>query len=296
MVMNPQDRSVAVVGAWVAAAAVAFIVLFGAATNRTLGERRTDLWITLPSADGLKKGDALLFRGVQVGEVRRLRFADDGDVSVHAVLTRPVPLTAAARARLVAADMFGRQTIVLDARDGGRPLASGDTLRGAAPVSLTTRVEGMADRLDRIVGDTTIDAVQDILARAAGAIATLENTLGSAESTLSAQHEPLRRALDEAGAVAANVRVATDSTALVALRESAAGTLHRLDVLTARLDTVTAAMARTAGRIDAGEGTLGLIANDPDLYRRAVATLDGLDELIRDVRRNPKRYINVSVF
>jgi phospholipid/cholesterol/gamma-HCH transport system substrate-binding protein len=296
MVMNPRDRSLAVVGAWVTAATAAFVVLFGAATNRSLSERRTHLWIELPTAEGLKKGDALLFRGVQVGEVRRLHFGSDGGVAVHTVVTRPVPLTTAARARLVAADMFGRQTVVLDAAPGGGPLASGDTLSGTPPVSLTARMEGMANRLERIVGDTTALAVHDILARTASALAALESTLGATGSTIAAQQYPLTHVLEHAGGVAANMRVATDSAALVSLRESLAGTLRRMDGLTARLDTAAAALVRTAARVENGDGTLGLIASDPELYRRAVSTLDSFDELLQDLRRNPKRYINVRVF
>jgi phospholipid/cholesterol/gamma-HCH transport system substrate-binding protein len=296
MVMNSRDRSLAVVGAWVVAATTGFVVLFGAATNRSFAERRTELWIELSTAEGLKKGDALLFRGVQVGEVRRLHFGRDGGVAVHSVLTRPVPLSSTARARLVAADMFGRQTVVLDDGPGGRPLASGDTLPGIPPVSLTARVEGMADRVDRLVGDTTAAAVHDILARTAVALAALESTLAATETMLAAQRGPLTHALEQAGGVAANIRVVTDSAALVALRESVGTTMRRVDGLAARLDTAASLVLRTAGRVENGDGTIGLLAGDPELYRRAVATLDSFDALLQDLRRNPKRYINVRVF
>jgi phospholipid/cholesterol/gamma-HCH transport system substrate-binding protein len=297
MVVNRSERSLAVLGTLIVIATVAFMTLFMAATSRSLAQRRTALWVELPTAEGLRKGDAVLFRGVQVGEVRRIDFAEGGDVVVRTVLTRPVPLNAAATARLVAADVFGRQSVVLEAEAGdGRPLANGDTLRGLSPVSLTGRIEGMASRIERMVGDTTVDAVHGLLAQTAAAALALEAALHAARETMAMQQQPLSAAVSDGAAIAANLRAATDSAALLAARNTAMSTLEQLDRITARLDSASAAMNRTAARIDDGEGSLGLLTSDPALYQRATAALTGLEELLVDLRRNPKRYINVSIF
>jgi phospholipid/cholesterol/gamma-HCH transport system substrate-binding protein len=297
MVVNRSERSLAVLGTLIVIATIAFMTLFMAATSRSLAQRRAALWIELPTAEGLRKGDAVLFRGVQVGEVRQIDFAEDGDVLVRTVLTRPVPLNAAATARLVAADVFGRQTVVLEADAGsGRPLASGDTLRGLPPVSLTGRIEGMASRLERVVGDTTVDAVHGLLGQTAAAALALESALHAARETIAMQQQPLSAAVSDGAAIAANLRAATDSVALLAARNTAMSMLEQLDRITARLDSASAAMNRTAARIDGGEGSLGLLTSDPALYQRATAALAGLEELLVDLRANPKRYINVSIF
>jgi phospholipid/cholesterol/gamma-HCH transport system substrate-binding protein len=298
MVLNRHDRSLAVVGGFVIVSVVAFLLLFVAATNRSFAQRRAELWIELPTAEGLRKGDALLLRGVQVGEVKRIEFAMDGSgaVFVKAMLTRPVPLTTAASARLVAADVFGRQSVVLGDGDGGRALVSGDTLRGTPPVSLTGRIEGMASRIERMVSDTTIDGVHTLLAEAAAAVAALESAVRTTQAAIGAQQRPLEDALVQGAGLAANLRAATDSTALVALRTTAHGTLAGLDRVAARLDTASTALLHVMARVDAGQGSLGMIASDPALYQRAVASLESFESLITDIRRNPKRYINISVF
>jgi phospholipid/cholesterol/gamma-HCH transport system substrate-binding protein len=298
MVMNRNDRSMAVVGGFVTLATVAFAVLFIAATNRTLTQQRSELWIELPTAEGLRKGDALLLRGVNVGTVKRIEFAQDGSSSVliKAMLLRPVPLTTTASARLVAADIFGRQSVVLGPGNGGRLLESGDTLPGVPPVSLTGRIEGMASRLDRIVGDTMVGAVHSLLADAAAAVAALESTLLTTERVIDGQQQPLATALAHGAGVAANLRAATDSAALIALRQSASSALANLDRVMVRLDSASAAMLHVMTRLDAGQGSLGMITSDSALYLRAVATLESVESLVTDVRRNPKRYINVSVF
>ena len=50
------------------------------------------------------------------------------------------------------------------------------------------------------------------------------------------------------------------------------------------------------GRIERGEGSLGLLVNDPSLYRNSDSLMVDLRSLIADFRRNPKRYVNLSIF
>lgn len=50
------------------------------------------------------------------------------------------------------------------------------------------------------------------------------------------------------------------------------------------------------GKINRGQGSLGLLVNDTSLYRNADSTLRELQALIRDMRKNPKKYVNVRVF
>ena len=50
------------------------------------------------------------------------------------------------------------------------------------------------------------------------------------------------------------------------------------------------------GRIERGEGSLGLLVNNPSLYTNSDSLMMDLRSLIADFRRNPKRYINLSIF
>jgi phospholipid/cholesterol/gamma-HCH transport system substrate-binding protein len=296
MVMSAGNRHFAVIGALVTSAAAAFTALFIYTTNRTLAGERTQIWIEFMAADGLRKGDAVLLRGVQVGEVRRLDFSPDDRVVVRAVLTRAVPLSAGAEARLVAADMFGRQTIVLENGLAGRALVAGDTLRGLPAASLTGRIDGVATSIERAVGDSTVDAVRMLLADAAAAASAFERALYAVQSSVESQTQPLHETLVAAAAIAENLRVASDSTGMLALRDNAADALVRFDRLVARLDTASLGLVRALNGIENGNGSLGMIARDDALYERAVGALSELEALLEDVRRNPRRYINVRVF
>jgi phospholipid/cholesterol/gamma-HCH transport system substrate-binding protein len=49
-------------------------------------------------------------------------------------------------------------------------------------------------------------------------------------------------------------------------------------------------------KLEQGDGTLGKLMNDKELYSNLTSASRELDLLLQDFRLNPKRYVNVSVF
>ena len=48
--------------------------------------------------------------------------------------------------------------------------------------------------------------------------------------------------------------------------------------------------------INKGSGNLGLLVNDDNLYKNLEHSTQALDSLINDIKANPKRYLNISIF
>ena len=66
-------------------------------------------------------------------------------------------------------------------------------------------------------------------------------------------------------------------------------TQARIAVAAARTDSVVS-------KINAGQGSLGLLVNDPGLYRAADSLVAELRDLVGEVRRNPRRFIGIRIF
>ena len=49
-------------------------------------------------------------------------------------------------------------------------------------------------------------------------------------------------------------------------------------------------------KIEQGEGSIGKLVNDEKLYDNLDAASKELEELLRDLKENPKRYLHISVF
>ncbi len=292
-----RDRNIVRVGALVVVALVVFGAMFAWLTDRGLARHRADLYVELASAEGLKKGDPVLYRGVPVGEVRSLDFTPDGGVVVESRLKREVPLTKGATATLQAVDVFGGQSIVLRAGSpAAAPLADGDTLVGYASRSLAATAEALGERAERLFDDATIDLVQGTLEGSAQAVVELQRLIADANALLAAQAGNLTRATANVAELTRNLEAAMDGPELEQAIANLEATTASLAVMAENMGQATAALASVMGKLDRGEGTAGRLVNDPTLYEKVLAAAANLDALAEDVRKNPKRYLDISVF
>jgi phospholipid/cholesterol/gamma-HCH transport system substrate-binding protein len=62
----------------------------------------------------------------------------------------------------------------------------------------------------------------------------------------------------------------------------------RVNTLAARLDTVVAGL-------NTGEGTVGRLLRDQQLYENMNRAVTELRDLLADIRKDPKKYLRVSV-
>ena len=49
-------------------------------------------------------------------------------------------------------------------------------------------------------------------------------------------------------------------------------------------------------KINAGQGSVGLLVNDPALYRNSDSLVTERRALIADFKAHPKKYVNVRIF
>lgn len=63
-----------------------------------------------------------------------------------------------------------------------------------------------------------------------------------------------------------------------------------------RLESFLATSDSIARNIQSGRGSLGMLINDPTLYRNADSLLRQLNGLLADLQKNPRRYINLRIF
>jgi phospholipid/cholesterol/gamma-HCH transport system substrate-binding protein len=276
-------------------AAVTFAALFLYTTNRTLTRGHSTLFLSFTSAEGLKKGDAVLHHGVQVGEVKSLEFGGAG-VLVRARITQPVELRNGASAALVAADIFGRQSVVLRPGTGSAVIMDGDTLYGTPPASLTAKLDQLGARAGRLIGDTTVAMLHAALGGVGGATRDIATLAATAEVVLAEQHRAVAAVTTELAGMAANLSAVTDSVATVRIRDHLETSAAQLARTTARIDSAALTLNHILATIESGNGSAARLLNDPQLYDRTAGALASLEALLTDLRQNPKRYINISVF
>lgn len=123
------------------------------------------------------------------------------------------------------------------------------------------------------------------LADVAASSAALRRTMQRVDTATSSG--AIADILTESRTASRNLREATDRLQLLA--QSLASSEANLRGAIGKADTLL-------GRIERGQGSIGLLINDPGLYRNADSLLVELRALMADVKKDPKRYFSVRVF
>ena len=63
-----------------------------------------------------------------------------------------------------------------------------------------------------------------------------------------------------------------------------------------QLDTTIAKINTVINDVQTQQGTIGKLIYDTTLYKHIDATVISADSLITDIKKHPKKYINISVF
>ena len=119
----------------------------------------------------------------------------------------------------------------------------------------------------------------------AATTAALRRTMLRADSATSS--EQVQRIVNETERATKNIREASER--INALTLALQGTEANVRGVVVKADGIL-------GKIDRGEGSLGLLLNDRSLYQNSDSLLIDLRALLADFRKSPKKYINLTVF
>ena len=108
----------------------------------------------------------------------------------------------------------------------------------------------------------------------------INNILTNVESITSNLHNNN----ESLGNVIKNIESISDSLAKSQIRS----TINNLDASLKQFDDVIT-------KINNGEGSMGLLINDKDLYNNLSSASSQLDQLLADMKKRPKRYVSFSL-
>jgi len=77
--------------------------------------------------------------------------------------------------------------------------------------------------------------------------------------------------------------------------EGTAGKLLTDDALYKRIDSLTARLDTVLQNLNDGQGTAGQLLHDKQLYENMNQTISEMRALIAEIRKDPKKYLNVKV-
>ena len=278
---------------------------------------------------GVQVGTPVQISGVSVGSVSaRDLSTEDRRVRLTLILERQVPLPKNTRAILATVSPLGDMAIILDYPtpcSGADCAEDGDTFQGVTRGMVESMLgEGGLDTYIEQLRAGLLEAVdslnkgllsEDSKGPLAESVRDLRGTMSNLNAATGRMNLLLQRSSPALESTLNNV--AQLMSTLEEQRQSIAGILSNTDTLSqqmvdARLDEAvleakatitklneTLATANTAlggvdelvGQLQAGEGTLGMLLQDEDLYTNLNALSYSLDSLLVDLQQRPYRYV-----
>jgi len=253
----------------------------------------------------LKPGQPVLLAGVNVGAVSDVKLRDDGFLDVFLRVDDDVKVPKNSTASVQPVGIFGDAAIALTPK-GPSPLSyqPGDTV----PVGPSaTDIQALENKADSVM--TTVNVMMKTLNAelfAAGGIRDIRRTMANA-AELSANASRLSVQLN---AIAAEQNRNLTLTMNQLRRSMSAidsakidSTLRNFQTSSASLTQIASNLATTSRRADSimagiqnGEGNAGKLLRDTLLYGDLRGLVTQADSVLADLKKNPKKYINLSIF
>lgn len=249
---------------------------------------------------GLMESARVKMRGVEVGNVRSITLLDNNvevELSVDAKYADMIPANSVAE--IASAGLMGGMEIYIIQGDSEEIMPDGATFEGRVRPDI---IGSLADKGGELLEglNTTVDNLNTLLddnGEGIGQlIANLESMTSTINGVLASSSDDIEGALSDLHAFTTTL---TENSArieaMIANLETFSGDLADADLvnqLSATVDSLNAVLASVEG----GNGSVGKLLNDAELYNSLTTASDNLGLLLEDVKAHPMRYVNISVF
>lgn len=279
--MNQEHRTEIVVGFFLIAAILILVlgILWG--KGAALFSDHQSIMAEFSDVTGLEKGDPVVVRGISMGKVRDISLQPDG-VLVTLSLSEKIVLNDDLSLRISGRDLMGGKQVVLDPGKSNVEFKNENIVKGSMSGDIMVLM-GRAEKLISRV-DSTVSQIGPILASG-----QIQKTMTGIETTLLETRSLIRTVKPKWVKTSDRIEMATRQL-------EGDSTLSRIKHLTVKMEHTLSGIDSLTHRIETQEGTLGKLVRDRGLYNELLKTTQEMDSLILDIKKNPKRYLHVSLF
>ena len=297
-----------------AAFAIALLIIgYNFLKGNSIFSNETTLFARYARVDGLTVSKPILINGYQIGRVAKLQLEPGGTILATLSVNSKYEIPENSIARLEGTDLLGSKAIVMSLGNSKKMAEDGFTLNANVEKGLMEQVQPVQKKAELIIGkmDSILSSVNSILNpnfqknvdksfnSIAGTLASLETTSKKVDGLVGSESARIEAIFKNVEGITANlnnnnkkisdiltnINTVTDKFAAANFKQ----TLDNANNAIADLQSVISG-------IKDGKGSLGLLLNDDKMYNNLNNASKNLDELMIDLKANPKRYVHFSVF
>lgn len=260
-------------------------------------------YTTYKNINGLKKTSPVTISGFTVGKVLDIYFNEDpekkGELIVEFTLDEDVHFSKNSIAKIYSGGIMGGKSLAIIPSYDGDDAKPGDYLKGKVEEDMFSKLDPLQAKIEdailsidvvaknvgQLLNNEAIADLQSSFKKINTILSSVESTSESIDVMVKKNDDKLNKTLTSVEATSHNLKIVSDSLAKVKILSISKKLEHTL----ANLDGITTG-------IEEGNGTLGKLVKDEELYHNLEAASKELEELLRDVKEHPKRFVHFSLF
>ncbi len=272
-----------------------------------LFEKNRKFTVKYEKVDGLSASNPVTLNGFKIGKVQKINFNPNNtrELLVDIIIENDVLFPKTSLAELYETGLIGGKAIAIipDYKNDSTIASDGDLLKGVIKPGLTElvnqilpqvqlQIEALIKNAEIVLGnintlfdEETKQELRSSIQDFSNLTKNLSETSDEISNLIVNNSENLTNTISELSKASSNIRTISDSIS----EEEVLKIASNLNELVSNLNTITRSLKDS-------EGTAGQLINDKSIYKNLENATNELNILIEDIKLNPGRYINFSVF
>lgn len=301
------------VGILAAFAIAIFIIGYNFLKGNDVFSKENEYYAIYDKVEGLTVSKPVLVNGFQIGRVSALTLQSNGKILAEFKIDPQYQIPTSTIAKLESTDLLGSKAVVFELGTSTTYAVNGDTLNANVQANILEQVEPVQKKAQVLIArlDSILQSVNSILSpnfqknvensfnSIASTLKSLESTSKTVDGMVSVQSRRIDNILANAESISANLKNNNAQiTAILSNFNQLSDGLAKSNFKQTldNADKAVSDLQLTINKINSGKGSLGMLLNDEQLYNNLNNASKNLDNLMIDLKANPKRYVSFSVF
>ena len=256
---------------------------------------------------GLNKASPVTINGLKVGQVQDIEFNTTNEKRGHLIVTFAVEndfeFSKKSIVRIYSPNPLAGSSLAIIPNYEGEMAVSGDLLEGDMEESLFTsigeRLDPLQQKLEKVIvradtlfsgvnkvlNDKTVKGINSSISNLSATIYEIRQTIQSVNGLITDNQVNLKTTIENTKNITENLNKLSDSLVTVDINN-----------IVKKAENAVDNFNELSKKINSTDGSIGKLVNDDALYKNIEAATKELEQLLRDIKLNPKRYVHFSVF
>ncbi len=257
---------------------------------------------------GLQPASAVMIHGVKVGSVLDVVLDEDPNKGVELTLSveKRYAIPVDSKAKIFSDGLMGGKAVEIVYGAASEMIPDEGTIQAEVSVDLmamaSSEMEGILAKVTLIMDNMTrtLESVNNLMAtnteNITNIVKNVDGVTGSVNDMLAKEKQHLEEAMASLSRFSKSLGDNAEQVdSIIGNMNTFSTKLAEADIIS-EIESTVAQLNKVLESVNNGDGSVGKLLDDAELYDNLAQASDNLSALLADLQANPHRYINISVF